>query len=110
MITIGYQSDGVLVNDFTVEETYKSLLESIAMIKNGLNTDCVFKYSNILMINRIRLGVIEGDINWEGIQFSNGTGVVFPINKFGVIQGNFKWSKDSDYSWKIIKIAMEMQE
>ena len=106
MITIRYSASGMAVSDFHVEDTYYAVRQAI---ESHLHSDFTFSYSNEIMISRIRLGIVMGEIDYTNIYFMDSVGNKYEINRFGVIVGYFE-SKFCDYSDEIMKTAIKLRK
>lgn len=83
-----YCEDGVAISDFEIEEEYKNLLQEMKENIFSDNAPSVFTmaYSTENMIYRIRLGILEGDIDYKYTTFQiNGNS--YPASEIGNIQG-----------------------
>lgn len=64
MITVEYTSLGLPVSDFMCETFFQDILDTIKTDKNKY-----FSVSSGIAIERIRVGIAEGDINHKDVTF-----------------------------------------
>jgi hypothetical protein len=84
MIIIEYCLSGQPVSDFYVEEEYKAVLRCYEGWKEFKDSHTLF-YSTDNIFNRIRLGILEDEIDCNEIRFEfNGEEIV--INHYGAIR------------------------
>lgn len=68
MLKIQISSKGISVNDYHVEMIYQGILD-IHKIEKNENDVTYFYYGSFLLFDRFRVGVKEGDISCENIEF-----------------------------------------
>jgi hypothetical protein len=73
MIRIIYDRNGVAISDFYLEEWYQAIRNHKEVYISTVNT-----------ITRFRVGVVEGDLSCDDVEFQNGIrGIIYNVNRFG---------------------------
>lgn len=100
MITIEYKPLGLTVSDFMCEKFFQTILKTIKT-----NNNQYFPISSGIAIERIRVGIAEGDINHKDVTFLF-KGEKFQTDEHGRIE---QWPKGfcevfSEYLDRILKV------
>lgn len=77
-----YNENGIAVSDFRVEKNFKEIVDYLNQYPDGLSV-WIFSTENIF--SRIRLGIIEKEINWENVVFVFENSE-YSLNKYGQIE------------------------
>jgi hypothetical protein len=78
MLRIIYSDEGYTVGDFDIEHEYRRVLKNP---QGNRHVDC------IVFVDRIRQGIVEGDLSCDDVEFVIDD-TVLKVNKYGAWPGN----------------------